>query len=97
MLKLVSTDKEIKKINKEYGYYIEDNKDIITVRYADGTALIEIVYIEKDDNVIILNREEVLWPDPPFTGVGFTEYKGIKINASKPYPGHKSINVNITV
>lgn len=97
MLKLVSTKRELNKINKEYGYYVENNENIITVRHADGTALIEIVYIEKDVNAVILTREDVLWPKPPFVGEELTKYKGIQIYVSRPYLGKDKINVKIAL
>lgn len=98
MLKLVSTKKEIKKINKKYGYYIEvgKDKDIISIRYANEKALIEIVNTDNDE-LVILNEEEVLcWESPSFIGEeGFTQYKGIKIWVNKLLD--HEFNVKITL
>jgi hypothetical protein len=61
MLNINFSKKELAQL-KERGYYVEHEKDIITVRDIQGKAVGEIVSLgEGSNSVILMSKTQVYW------------------------------------
>lgn len=64
---------------KAKGYYVEQEKDIITVRNIKGKAVGEIIYREDSNLIILMTRTQVYWCE--------------SIDGIHEYFGHVYVNV----
>lgn len=44
---------------KKNGFYVEQGKDIITIRNIQGETIGEIIYIEEYNLIILMNKDDV--------------------------------------
>lgn len=58
---------------KKKGYYVEHEKDIITVRDIQGKTIGEMVYLEDSNLIILMSKTQVYWCKSIY---GIHEYLG---------------------
>ena len=75
---------------KKKGYYIEHGKNIITIRKSDGSPMIEIIYMEETNELLVMTKNIFHWYKKirhisPFVGGLVIDRMYINENDEKDY------------
>lgn len=60
MIKNIISEKDKKELEKD-GYKFEYNNNILTIRNFAGKLLVEIIFFEEKDEILISTREKYDW------------------------------------
>lgn len=57
----VNVDERDLKELKEAGYYLENEKNMITIRNMSGRTIGEIIYCEESNTILLMSKREAYW------------------------------------